>query len=126
MEYIAKVLPHPDGSGDSMVEIPEDLWIKAQSFGWRAGDRYFITRDEDSLHLHRLTPETMKPVKTIQKSRFKRELSKHLNALKENEAIGIGESEYVLVKASMYYALMTTIAEMDDGPEGVTEAIRSV
>lgn len=126
MVHFTKVLPHPDGSGDSMVEIPEDLWVKAQSYGWRAGDRYFIIREGDSLHLHRLTSETMKPVKTIQKSRFKRELSKHLGALKENQAIGIGESEYVLVKASMYHAMMDTIAEIYEAPGGVTEANSSL
>lgn len=113
MTHSSKVVPHPDGSGDLMVDIPEELWERAQSCGWREGDRYFITRKEDSLHLYRLTSETMKPAKSIPKCRFKRELNQHLKELKENQAIAIGDSEFVVVKASMYQALISLIHEID-------------
>lgn len=105
------VLPHPDGSGDSMIVLPDDLWAKAQQSGWKTGSHYFITQEGNNLHLHRLDPDILQPTISIRKSRFKRELNQHLRTLKENQAIGIGSPDYVVIKKTLYEALVSLLDE---------------
>ena len=111
MQKAIPVLPHPDGSGDSMIVLPDDLWAQAQQSGWKTGSHYFITRHGDSLLLHRLDPDILQPVINIQKTRFKRELNQHLRALKTNQAIGIGATDHVVINKSLYEALVSLLHE---------------
>jgi hypothetical protein len=114
MQQAIPVQPHPDGSGDSMIVLPDDVWEQAQHFGWKAGSRYFITRQGDNLHLHRLDPDTLQPVTSIRKSRFKRELNQQLRSLKETQVIEIGATDHVLIKRSLYEALVSLLDEETD------------
>lgn len=112
------VVPHPDGSGDSMIVLPDEIWAEAQKMGWREGDRYFITPVEDGIQLTRLVSEELKPSSVLRKSRFKRELNQHLRALKENGVIGIGSPDYVVVKATLFNALVGLLSEAETGSKG--------
>lgn len=114
MQQAIPAQPHPDGSGDSMIVLPDDVWAQAQQFGWKAGSRYFITRHGDDLHLHRLDPGTLQPVTRVGKSRFKRELNQRLRSLKDNQAVQIGATEHVLIKRSLYDALVSLLDEEAD------------
>lgn len=114
MQQAIPVQPHPDGSGDSMIVLPDDVWEQAQQFGWKAGSRYFITRHGDDLHLHRLDLGTLQPVTSVRKSRFKRELNQQLRSLKDTQAIEIGATDHVLIKRSLYEALVSLLDEETD------------
>ena len=97
-----------------MIVLPDDVWAQAQQFGWKAGSRYFITRHGDDLHLHRLDSDTLQPVTSIRKSRFKRELNQQLRSLKEAQVIEIGATDHVLIKRSLYEALVSLLDEETD------------
>lgn len=114
MQQAIPVQPHPDGSGDSMIVLPDDVWEQAQQFGWKTGSRYFITRHGDDLNLHRLDPGALQPVTSVRKSRFKRELNQRLRSLKENQAIGVGAADHVVIKRSLYEALVSLLDEKTD------------
>jgi hypothetical protein len=43
MQRAIPVQPHPDGSGDSMIVLPDDMWAQAQQSGWKTGSRYLLT-----------------------------------------------------------------------------------
>lgn len=107
------VVPHPDGSGDSMIVLPDEIWAEAQKKGWREVDRYFITPVQDGIQLTRLVSQELKPSSVLRKSRFKRELNQHLRALKVNGVIGVGSPDYVFVRAALFDALVGLLSEVE-------------
>lgn len=106
------IVPHPDGSGDAMVVLPDDVWARAQQSGWREGDRYFISPVEDGVQLTRLVPEELRPAAVLCKSRFKRELNRHLRAVKDGGIVEVAPG-YVVVRAALFDGLVDSLSDAD-------------